>query len=111
MFVDVADQAVVDPVPDQLLQPTRKMLGGFAGDTQLLVLLLPDVTGAVIHGDADPTGVSGVGAASVPQAAVPHENAPFGHFGRNRVVAGDKVGLFRSEVGAGDDSGGSIFLG
>src|ERR1017187_5040983 len=63
MFVDVADQAVVDPVPDQLLQPTRKMLDCLAGDTQLLVLLLPDVAGAVIHGDTDPIGVSGVGAA------------------------------------------------
>ena len=51
-LVDVADEPVVDRIADQLLQAVGERLDQGRRDPQLLVLLLADVAGAVVHGDA-----------------------------------------------------------
>ena len=79
----------------------------------MLVLLLPDEAGAVVHGDPDPDLVGGgVGAAAVPGAALPDQHRSPGHLGagcldRGRVCA--VVGVLPS-VAAGDDPSGAVGL-
>src|SRR5262249_32726449 len=86
-LVDVAHEPVVDAVSHQLAEPRREAAGDLARDAGLLVLLLPDPAGAVVHGDAD-TALSGaIGAAAMPQAAVPDEHAAAWHLGGDAVVA------------------------
>ena len=99
LLVDVPDQAVVDRVADQLLQAPGEGLTS-AGEPELLVLLLADVAGAVVHGDADATLRRGVGAAAVPQAADPDEHAALGHLRGDRVVVLERVGRRRRAGGS-----------
>src|ERR1700683_4989762 len=75
VLVDVAHQPRVDAVADQATQPGREARRGLAGDAELLFLLLADPARAVVHGDTDPTLVGLVGAAAVPKAAVPDQDA------------------------------------
>src|SRR5690606_37856961 len=76
-LVDVADEALVDAVPAQPGQAAVEAPGDGARDAELLVLLLADVPGAVVAGDAHAALARRVGAAPVPQAAVPlHDAAP-----------------------------------
>src|SRR5262249_58557685 len=86
-LVDVTDEAVVDTVPDQLAQPRREAARDLACDPELLVLLLPDPAGAVVHRDADAALPCPVRAPAVPQAAVPDEHAAARHLGGGAVVA------------------------
>src|SRR5262249_61822252 len=85
-LVDVADEPVVDAVSHQLAQPRREAAGDLARDAELLVLLLPDPAGAVVHGDPDTALIGAIGAAAVPQAAVPDEHAAAWHLGGGAVV-------------------------
>src|SRR5205085_7722992 len=71
LLVDVADEAGVDAVADELLQPRRERLDQRRRQPEVLVLLLADVAGAVVHGDADALLVGRVGTAAMPQRAVP----------------------------------------
>ena len=81
-------------------------------DAELLVLLLADVAGAVVHGDADAPLAGAVGAAAVPEAAVPHEHAARRHLGGDRVVRRRRSsGEWSAQVRAGDDPGGAVRLG
>jgi hypothetical protein len=50
----VADEPAVDAVAAQLLQARGEARTRFERDAELLVLLLADPAGAVVHGDADP---------------------------------------------------------
>src|SRR5262249_11944242 len=86
-LVAVADEPGVDAVSHQLAQPGREAAGDRARDAELLVLLLPDPPGAVVHGDADTALIGAIGAAAVPQAAVPDEHAAAWHLGGDAVVA------------------------
>src|SRR5262245_12657475 len=67
--VDVPDQRVVHAVPDQLAQTGLEAGRHFRRDAELLVLLLADEAGAVVHRDPDARRVGGVRAAAVPEAA------------------------------------------
>ena len=78
LLVDVADQTVVHGVPHQLLQPAGEGLDECWGHAELLVLLLPDVAGAVVHGDADPTSIGLVGTAAMPETPHPDQHASLG---------------------------------
>ena len=53
----------------------------------------------------------GVGAAAVPEAAVPHQHAAPRHLGRDRVVRAGRSRATVGEVRAGDDPGGAVGLG
>ena len=44
------------------------------GRSQLLVFLLSDIPGAIIHGDADPALIGVVGTAAMPEAPHPHQH-------------------------------------
>ena len=55
--------------------------------------------------------VGGVGAAAVPQAAVPDEHAALGHLGGDGVVGLAVVGRPVGQVAAGDHPGGAVGLG
>src|SRR6185503_7426784 len=52
-LVDVPDQSAVDAVADQLAQARREPLRDLARDAELLILLLADESGAVVHRDPD----------------------------------------------------------
>ena len=82
-----------------------KVLTSDGRHAELLVLLLADVAGAVVHGDADPALVGAVGPAAVPQAADPDQDAALLHFGGDGVVVLEGVGGFVAEVAAGDERG------
>ena len=53
-LVDVAHQPVVHRVADQFLEAARELAHQCGRDAELLVLLLADVAGAVVHGDPRP---------------------------------------------------------
>src|SRR5262245_38345570 len=67
-LVDVPDQVAVDAVADQRAQARREARRDLARDAELLVLLLAQEAGAVVHRDADAALAGGVGAAAVPEA-------------------------------------------
>src|ERR1700722_12961747 len=73
LFVDVADEAVVHGVADELLEATGEGFDEGGRYAELLVLLLADVARAVVHGDTDTTAVGPVGASAVPEASHPDE--------------------------------------
>ena len=101
LLVDVPDEAVVDRVADELLEAARERLHERWRDTQLLVLLLADVAGAVVHGDADAPLVRLVCAAAVPETPDPDEDAALGHLGRDRLVELERVGGLVAQVAPG----------
>src|SRR4051812_4569689 len=53
-LVDVADQLLVQAIADQGAQLGRERPGQLARDAELLVLLLAQPAGAVVHRDAEP---------------------------------------------------------
>src|SRR5579872_5116508 len=67
LLVDVADQAAVDAVAHQRLEPWGKGPRQFRRHAQLLVLLLADEAGAVVHGDAGSPLAGAVGPAAMPE--------------------------------------------
>src|SRR5512137_386920 len=71
LLVDVADEPVVDAIAHELAEPGREAARDLARDAELLVLLLAHVARAVVHRDADATARRAVGAAAVPETAVP----------------------------------------
>jgi len=83
---DVADERVVHAVAAQFAQARLEPGRDLHGDPELLVLLLADVTRAIVHRDADAPLVGRVGTAPVPEAAVPDEHAAACHLGRDAVV-------------------------
>ncbi len=105
------DEAVVDRVADQLLQPARERLDQRGRDAQLLVLLLADVTGAVVHGDAHPADVGVIGAAAVPEAPDPDQDAALGHLGGDGLVELERIGRLVAQMAPRDESGGAVLLG
>ena len=60
LLVDVADQAPVDAEPAELAQLRGERGHHFGRNAELLILLLADPAGAIVHGDADASLVSGV---------------------------------------------------
>ena len=91
-LVDVADEAVVERVADELLQARRELRRDLARDAELLVLLLADVAGAVVHRHADAAPAGAVRAAAVPEAAVVDQDAALRHLGRHALVLAEVVG-------------------
>src|SRR5205807_2469057 len=67
--------------------------------------------GAVVHGDADPPLRGPVGAASVPEAPVPDEDASFRHLGRDGLVGVAVVGGAVAHVRPGHQAGGPVLIG
>src|SRR6516225_6163489 len=86
LLVDVADEAVVHGITDELLQAAGERSHKLGRDAELLVLLLADVSSAVVHCDPDPALIGLIRAAAVPQAADPHEHTALRHRRRKRVV-------------------------
>src|SRR4030095_5742992 len=70
-LVDVPDQVAVDAVADQPAQARGEARRDLARDAELLVLLLAQEAGAVVHRDADAPLAGGVGPPAVPEAPVP----------------------------------------
>src|SRR3569832_137610 len=93
LLADVADQALVDAVANQFLQARRERLHEFGREAELLVLLLSDEAGAVVHGNAGAPRIRAVGAAAMPERAVPDEYAALLHLARDRVVLAAIVGI------------------
>src|SRR5262245_2659424 len=110
-LVDVADQAAVDAVSDQLQQARREAARDLARDAELLVLLLPDPPGAVVHRDADAALLRRVRAAAVPQAAVPDEHASPRHPGRDAIIVTAEGRRVVAQVRTGDDARRPVGLG
>ena len=111
VLVDVTDEAAVHAVTDELAQARLEAPDLLDRDAQLLVLLLADVTGAVVHGDADAALAGPVRTAPVPEAAVPDEHAALGHLCRDAVIGTEDVGGVVPQVRAGDEPGGAVGLG
>ena len=101
----------VDAVAHQAPQARREARGDLARDAELLVLLLADEAGAVVHGDADAPLAGAVGAAAVPEAAVPDQHAARLHLRRDAVVVAAEVGRAVRLVAAGNEAGGAVLLG
>src|SRR6185437_11748992 len=80
-LVDVADQAAVDAIADELLQPRREALHQVRIEPELLVLLLADEADAIVHGDACAPPIGAVGSAAVPERPVPDQHAALRHIG------------------------------
>src|SRR5438270_9876169 len=86
LLVDVADEPAVHAIANEFLQTRGERAHERRRDPELLVLLLTDVAGAVVHGDADAPLAGAVGTAAVPQAAMPDQHAAARHRGRDAVV-------------------------
>ena len=104
-------RCAVDAVADQAPEARREARGDLARDAELLVLLLADEAGAVVHGDPDAALAGAVGAAAVPEAAVPDQHAARLHLRRDAVVAPAEVRRAVCAVAAGHDARGAVRLG
>src|ERR1700688_685255 len=111
LLVDVPDEPLVDREATQLLEAARESSCRLDWNPELLVLLLADVTGAIVHGDSHTAMSGGVGPTPVPQTPHPHEDAALRHLRRDRVVVLEQVGGVVRSMSARTQTRGTVFLG
>jgi len=105
----MADQISIDAIANQALKSLGKLGGDLAGYAQLLVLLLANETGTIIHRDPDSALIGLVCTAPMPQAAIPDQNASAFHFSRNGLdLLASVFGPARILVAARHDTGGAV---
>src|SRR5512143_1575660 len=86
LLVDMSDKTLINSVAHEFLEPRWKGLHELRCEAELLVLLLTDKAGTIVHRDTGPPLVGAVGAAAMPERAIPDERTALLHLCRNRVV-------------------------
>src|SRR5262245_23161393 len=77
--VDMPDKVLVEAESSQLAQAGREAAGNLQWNSQLLILLLPQPSSAIVHGDPDPALRGLVFAAPVPDGTIKDQHAPGAH--------------------------------
>ena len=102
----MANQVSINAVTDQALQTLRESGRNRAGDSELLIFLLANEPSAIVHRDPDPMIVQSVGATTVPETAMPHQNAAAFHLRRDGIDVGISIlGPARVFVAERNDAG------